>query len=85
MTRNTQILSALGILLFADGLLLVTNSFTTLARVAQLPLYAGLCSAIYLDNPESFHRPVSRKVIFWSIFGILASLAALLAIGPVLR
>jgi hypothetical protein len=30
---------------------------------------------------ESFHKPVSRKVIFWSIFGILAALAALVVIG----
>jgi hypothetical protein len=83
MTRNTQVLSALGILLFADGLLLVTNSFTTLAKVAQLPLYAGLCYAMYLDDPESFHRPVSRKVIFSSIFGIPAGLAAFVAIGSI--
>jgi hypothetical protein len=85
MTRNTQVLSALGILLFADGLLLVTNSFTTLAKIAQLPLYAGLCYAIYLDNPESFHRPVSHRVVFWSIFGILASLAAFVAIWSIFR
>jgi hypothetical protein len=83
VTRNTQILSALGILLFADGLLLVTNSFTTLAKVAQLPLYAGFCYVMYLDDPKSFHRPVSRNVIFWSIFGILTGLAAFIAIWPI--
>lgn len=83
MTRNTQVLSALGILLFADGLLLVTNSFTTLAKIAQLPLYAGFCYAMYQDDPESFHRPVSRKVIFWSIFGILAGLAAFVAVWSI--
>ncbi len=83
MTRNTQVLSALGILLFADGLLLVTNSFTTLAKIAQLPLWAGFCYVMYLDDPESFHRPVSRKVIFWSIFGILAGLAAFVAVWSI--
>ncbi len=40
---------------------------------------------MYLDNPESFHKPVSRKVIFWSIFGTLAALAALVVLALIIH
>jgi hypothetical protein len=40
---------------------------------------------MYLDNPESFHKPVSGKVIFWSIFGILAALATLVVLGLIIH
>lgn len=63
MTRTKQVVTALGLLLFADGLLLLTSSFTTLAKAVQLPLWGGFLYAMYLDNPESFHKPVSTPVI----------------------
>ena len=85
MTRTKQVVTTLGLLLFADGLLLLTSSLTMPARAIQLPLGVGFLYAIYLDNPESFHKPVSRKVIFWSIFGTLAALAALVVLGLTLH
>lgn len=85
MTRTKQAFTALGLLLFADGLLLLTSSFATLAKAVQLPLWAGFLYAMYLDNPESFHKPVSRKVIFWSLFSTLAALTALVVLGLTLH
>jgi hypothetical protein len=85
MTRTKQVVTALGLLLFADGLLFLTSSLTMLAKAVQLPLWIGFLYAMYLDNPESFHKPVSGKVIFWSIFGILAALAALVVLGLIIR
>jgi hypothetical protein len=85
MTRTKQVMTALGLLLFADGLLLLTNSLTMLGKAVQLPLWVGFLYAIYLDNPESFHKPVSRKVIFWSIFGTLMALSALVVLGLIIH
>jgi hypothetical protein len=85
MTRNKQALTVLGLLLFADGLLLLAGSLTMFAKAVQLPLWGGFIYAMYLDNPESFHKTVSPKVIFWSIFGILAALAALVVLGLIIR
>jgi hypothetical protein len=68
-------LTVLSLLIFVDGLFLLTGSLTMPARAVQLPLWGGFLYAMYLDNPESFHKPVSRKVIFWSIFGTLAAFA----------
>jgi hypothetical protein len=85
MTRTKRVTTALGLLFFADGLLLLTSSFTTLAKAIQLPLWAGFLYAMYLENPESFHKPVRRKVIFWSICGILMALAALVVLGLIIH
>ena len=67
------------------GCFFVTSTFTTVAKVVQTALYASFCTILYLDNPERFHRPVSRKVAFWSIFGTLATLAALVVLGLTLH
>ena len=85
MTRTKQVMTALSLLLFADGLLLLTGSLRMPARVVQLPLWGGFLYTMYLDNPESFHKPVSRKVIFWSIFGTLAALAALVVLALIIH
>jgi len=85
MTRTKQVSTALYVLLFADGLLVLSGSFTMLASAVQLPLWGGICFALYRENHESFHKPVSGKVIFWSIFGILAALAALVVLGLITR
>jgi hypothetical protein len=85
MTRNKQVSTVLYVLLFVDGLLALSGSFTMLASAVQLPLWGGICFALYRENPESFHKPVSRKVVFWSIFGILAALTALVVLGMTVR
>jgi hypothetical protein len=85
MRRTRKFLIVLGVLMLLDGLLLVTGTFTTLAKLAQTSLFGALCAILYLDNPERFHRPVSRKIAFWSIFGTVATLAALVVLGLVIR
>ncbi len=75
----------LGVLLLVNGLLLVISTFTTAAKVVQTPLYVLFCTILYRDNRESFHRPVSRKMFFGSIFGVLATLTALVVLGLTLH
>jgi uncharacterized membrane protein len=85
MTRTKQVLTVLGVLMLADVLLLVTSSLTTLAKAVQIPLYALFWTILYLDNRERFHRPVSRKVVFWSILGTLAALTVFVVLGLIIR
>jgi len=85
MRSTKTFVIVLGVLMLVDGLLLVTGTFATLAKAIQIPLFVSFSYVMYLDNPERFHRPVSRKVAFWSIFGTVATLSALVVLGLVIR
>ncbi len=85
MRRTKTFLIVLVVLMLVDGLLLVTGTFATPAKAVQIPLFASFVYVMYLDNPERFHRPASRKIAFWSIFGTVATLAALVVLGLVIR
>jgi hypothetical protein len=85
MRRTKTLLIALGVLTFVDGLLLVTGTFTAPAKAVLGPSFGLLGMALYEANPERFHRRLSRKVAFWSIFGTVAAFAALVVLGLIIR
>jgi hypothetical protein len=78
-------LIVLGVLMLVDGLLLLTSTSKTAAKVVQTPLYVLFWMILYQDNRERFHRPVSRKVFFGSIFGALATLTVFVLLGLTLH
>jgi hypothetical protein len=74
MTKSKHVLAAIAVLLFVDGLFLLAGSHTRLAQWTQLPLWTAFMGIMYLEDPERFHQPVSRRLAL-PVLAVLAALA----------